>query len=215
MDPTGRRASAAPPVWTGSGWAEFIGSEAVAVVAIDFFCVDTVTLQRLYVLFFIEIGTRRVRLAGTTANPTGAWRTQQARNLLMGLDTTVRYVIHDGGGKFSRSFDDVFRRGRHTDHGSTAGTASERLRRAVGAGSATRTSGPDPQSGTNDNSACCWSSSSTTTTSTAPTSRSTNTLRTTTAEDHAEQRRPDPATTHLRRTHQRIPALRVELGSGV
>lgn len=99
----------ATPNRTGPGWAESIRSQADAVVATDFFCVDTVTLQRLYVLFFIEVGTRRVHLAGITSRPTGPWTTQQARNLLVGFGTSIRFVIHDGGGQFCRSFDDVFR----------------------------------------------------------------------------------------------------------
>ena len=56
------------PNRTGPTWREFIASQAHAVVATDFFCVDTVTLRRFHVLFFVEIDTRRVRLAGITTN---------------------------------------------------------------------------------------------------------------------------------------------------
>ncbi|MDP9332356.1 MAG: integrase core domain-containing protein [Actinomycetota bacterium] len=89
-------------------WARFIRSQAKAVIATDFCCVDTVTLRRLHVLFFIEIGSRRVHLGGITTHPTGAWTTQAARNLLMGLDRQVRFLIHDGAGQYTRSFDTVF-----------------------------------------------------------------------------------------------------------
>src|SRR5215210_6370 len=96
------------PNRTGPSWAAFIRTQARAVVATDFFTVDTVLLRRYYVLFFIEVGTRRVRLAGITPHPTGAWTTQQARNFLMCLDRRVRFVVRDGAGQFTRPFDDVF-----------------------------------------------------------------------------------------------------------
>jgi len=64
--------------------------------------------RRLHVRFFIELGTRRVDLAGITTNPTGAWTTQAARNLLMDLPETFRFVIHDGAGQYSPAFDAVF-----------------------------------------------------------------------------------------------------------
>ena len=66
------------------------------MLACDFFTVETVALRRLYVLFFIELGSRRVHLAGCTANPTGSWVTQQARNLsFTGLHERMRFLIHD------------------------------------------------------------------------------------------------------------------------
>jgi putative transposase len=64
------------------------------------------------VLFFIELDTRRVHLAGVTANPDGQWVTQQARNLLLVLGEQgrrARLVLHDRDAKFSRSFNEVFR----------------------------------------------------------------------------------------------------------
>ena len=69
---------------------------------------DSVLLKRFYVLFFIELDTRRVHLAGVTTNPTGAWTTQAARNLLMSFDKAIRFVIHDGAGQYSPAFDEVF-----------------------------------------------------------------------------------------------------------
>jgi putative transposase len=73
--------------------------------------VDTVFLQRLYVLFFIQLHNRRVHLAGVTTNPTGAWVAQQVRNLAVTLDeeaTTVRFLIRDRDSKFTRAFDDLW-----------------------------------------------------------------------------------------------------------
>ncbi|HEY0538734.1 MAG TPA: hypothetical protein VGD53_10195 [Actinoallomurus sp.] len=66
-------------------WRQFLSAQAHGIIAYDFFTVDTVTLKRLYVLIFIEHGTRRLHLAGITANPTGTWVAQQARNLAMEL----------------------------------------------------------------------------------------------------------------------------------
>jgi putative transposase len=62
-------------------WREFLRTQAASIVACDFFTVDTALLRRYYVLFFIELQTRRVHLAGATANPDGRWVAQQARNL--------------------------------------------------------------------------------------------------------------------------------------
>jgi putative transposase len=73
---------------------------------------DTIWLQRLYVLFFIELGSRRVNLAGCTPTPTGAWVTQQARQLTWTLadrPEPFRFLIRDRGQKFTASFDEVFR----------------------------------------------------------------------------------------------------------
>ncbi len=99
-------------VRAGLSWRQFLRAQAHSMLAADFFTVETVSLQRLYVLFFIELGSRRVHLAGCTANPSGAWVTQQARQLTWGLaerSTSVRLLIRDRDSKFTRDFDIVFR----------------------------------------------------------------------------------------------------------
>ena len=81
------------------------------MLACDFFTVETLHLQTLYVLFFIELGSRRVHLAGCTASPDNAWVTQQARQLVWQLDETktpMRFLIHDRDSKFTSLFDQVF-----------------------------------------------------------------------------------------------------------
>jgi putative transposase len=97
------------PGRTSESWTTFLRSQAAGIVACDFFCIDTVLLRRYYVLFFIELKTRRVHFAGITKNPTGAWTTQAARNLTMRYDRTIRFLIRDGAGQFVGAFDEVFR----------------------------------------------------------------------------------------------------------
>jgi putative transposase len=80
------------PRSTTSMWRTFLRQQAAGIIACDFFTVDTVWLRRLYVLFFIELDTRRVHLAGITPNPNGLWVTQQARNLLLALEERGRRV---------------------------------------------------------------------------------------------------------------------------
>jgi putative transposase len=81
------------------------------MLAVDFFHVDcALTLKRIYVFFALEVRGRYVHILGTTSHPTGAWTTQQARNLLMGLDdraATTRFLVRDRAGQFTTSFDAV------------------------------------------------------------------------------------------------------------
>jgi hypothetical protein len=88
------------------------GRPAHAIIACDFLVVETVLLKRLYVLVFIEHGTRRLHLAGVTAHPTGAWALQQARNLVMDLGddlAALRFLIHDRDPLFPTAFAEVFK----------------------------------------------------------------------------------------------------------
>jgi putative transposase len=98
------------PRRSGPSWREFLRAQAASIVACDFFTVETAFLRRIYVLFFIAHASRRVWLAGCTANPTGVWVTQQARNLgLDFFDHGVRFLIRDRDSKYSGPFNDVFR----------------------------------------------------------------------------------------------------------
>jgi len=104
VGPVGRR--------RGMSWREFVRMHRRSLLAVDFFTVETIWLQRLYVLFFIELGSRRVHVAGCTPTPTAQWVTQQARQLTWTLadgSESIRFLIRDRDQKFTPSFDEVFR----------------------------------------------------------------------------------------------------------
>ena len=95
----------------GPTWSQFLKAQASGIIACDFFTVETASLKTLYVLFFIEIGSRRVRVSVSTSSPNSVFVTQQARNLAMSLvdaGATITLLIRDRDAKFPRSFDDVF-----------------------------------------------------------------------------------------------------------
>jgi hypothetical protein len=106
-----RRGLGPAPRRSGPTWTQFLRSQAEVIVACDCFTVETIGLKTPYVLFFIHLSTRRVILAGVTANPDSAWVTQQARNAAMDLndrELSTRFVLRDHDTKFTRLFDDVF-----------------------------------------------------------------------------------------------------------
>ena len=98
------------PERPGSTWAQFLRSQADALLACDFFEATTLSGAQLYVLAVIEHATRRIRILGATAHPTAAWVAQAAKNLVMDLDDAgcrVRFMIRDRDGKFPGLFDAV------------------------------------------------------------------------------------------------------------
>jgi putative transposase len=103
IDPAPRR--------SGPTWRQFLTTQAQAVLAVDFFHVDTVLLKRIYALIMVEHGSRRALLLGVTADPTGAWTTQAARNLLLDLGerlAATKFLLRDRDSRFTAAFDAVF-----------------------------------------------------------------------------------------------------------
>ena len=170
---------------------------------------ETLCLGRLYVLFLIELGTRRVQLAGCTPNPDGAWTVQQARQLAWSLperSEPIRFLIYDRDSKFSQAFDEVFcSEGVEIIRTPVSGAERERRRRVLGRGGPPRLSrlAPDREPSTartcparlcralQHPQAASRARPETARTSTSPTAR------------RLESARPDPATRTPRRPHQR------------
>ena len=126
----------------GPSWRDFLRAQATSIMAVDFFTVDTVWLQRLYVLFFIEVASRRVHLAGCTAHPDGEWVTQQARQVAWTFAERaepVRFLIRDRDRKFTGGFDAVFE-GQNTSE-----SFGRRFRHPRRMGSQSGSSGPPDQ----------------------------------------------------------------------
>jgi hypothetical protein len=136
----------------GPTWSEFLRAQARGILATDFFTVETIRLKTLYALFFIELSTRRVHLAGVTARPDSAWVTQQARNLA--IDERLedaRFLLHDRDSKYSGPFDEVFR----TEPGSST-HRSERLGRTPSPSGGYEQSGPSASIGRSCSAGDIW-----------------------------------------------------------
>jgi transposase InsO family protein len=106
------RVPPAPSRGRGGSWRTFLRHYRQPVLACDFLALESLFLRTIYVLFFIEVRTRRVFQAGCTAHPTATWVTQQARQLSWAIQEgslSVTMLLHDRDGKFPPSFDAVFK----------------------------------------------------------------------------------------------------------
>jgi putative transposase len=109
--PQGPENPPAPERRTDTTWRQFLHTQAATMLAADFFHVDcVVSLQRLYCLSVMEIGSRYVHILGVNANPDGPWTVPQIRNLLMDLGdraAAFRFLVRDRAGQFTEAFDAV------------------------------------------------------------------------------------------------------------
>jgi putative transposase len=145
-------------------WRDFLRTQAASVLACDFLTVETAFLQRIYVLFFISLATRRIEYVACTANPDGCWVAQQARNVVMqfGDHQPFRFLIHDRDGKFSHAFDDVF---RSEDMTVSARRSRRRTRTPTPSGGSARST-PTASTGSSSSASATSSASSVSTAST-------------------------------------------------
>ena len=172
IDPTPHRAP--------ESWTTFLRAQAAGILACDFFHVDSVFLRRYYVLFFIELDTRRVHFAGVTRHPTGQWTTQAARNFTMRHTRPIRFLIRDHGSQFVAAFNNVFRAEGATIIRTPIRVPSRTHTRNVGSAPSAANSVTVRSYGTTNISNGCSTSTSSTTTPTGHTGRSVNAHPTTT-----------------------------------